>query len=256
MSDQTRDLPFGIDFGGSGIKGAPVDLEAGDFAAERVRIKTPKPSTPEAVAGVFAELLASFDDSTGSVGVTVPAVVRHGVVSSAANIDASWIGTDADALFTKATGRDVHVVNDADAAGLAEVQVRRGDGPRWPGHRDHAGHGHRVGDPVRRRAGAELRARPPRDRRARRRGPRRQLGQGAGGAVLPGVGAAAHGLLPDAGEAVLPRPVRGRGRGQQGRRRVHAPDRHRDRDRAGQAARTGPGSSGAALWAAEAGDEH
>jgi polyphosphate glucokinase len=122
MSDQTRDLPFGIDFGGSGIKGAPVDLEAGDFAAERVRIKTPKPSTPEAVAGVFAELLGSFDDSTGSVGVTVPAVVRHGVVSSAANIDASWIGTDADALFTKATGRDVHVVNDADAAGLAEVR--------------------------------------------------------------------------------------------------------------------------------------
>ena len=122
MSDQTRDLPFGIDFGGSGIKGAPVDLEAGDFAAERVRIKTPQPSTPEAVAGVFAELLAGFDDSTGSVGVTVPAVVRHGVVSSAANIDASWIGTDADALFTKATGRDVHVVNDADAAGLAEVR--------------------------------------------------------------------------------------------------------------------------------------
>jgi len=122
MSDQTRDLPFGIDFGGSGIKGAPVDLGTGDFAAERVRIKTPKPSTPEAVAGVFAELLASFDDSTGSVGVTVPAVVRHGVVSSAANIDASWIGTDADALFTKATGRDVHVVNDADAAGLAEVR--------------------------------------------------------------------------------------------------------------------------------------
>jgi polyphosphate glucokinase len=122
MSDQTRDLPFGIDFGGSGIKGAPVDLEAGDFAAERVRIKTPQPSTPEAVAGVFAELLAKFDDSTGSVGVTVPAVVRHGVVSSAANIDASWIGTDADALFTKATGRDMHVVNDADAAGLAEVR--------------------------------------------------------------------------------------------------------------------------------------
>ena len=99
-----------------------MDLEAGDFAAERVRIKTPQPSTPEAVAGVFVELLASFADSTGSVGVTVPAVVRHGVVSSAANIDAGWIGTDADALFTKATGRDVHVVNDADAAGLAEVR--------------------------------------------------------------------------------------------------------------------------------------
>ncbi len=115
-------LPFGIDFGGSGIKGAPVDLEAGDFAADRVRIKTPKPSTPDAVAEVLKELLGSFDDSTGSVGVTVPAVVRHGVVSSAANIDKAWIGTDADAVFTKATGRDVHIVNDADAAGLAEVR--------------------------------------------------------------------------------------------------------------------------------------
>ena len=66
-------LPFGIDFGGSGIKGAPVDLEPGDFAADRVRIKTPQPSTPEAVADVFVELLGRFPDSTGPVGVTVPA---------------------------------------------------------------------------------------------------------------------------------------------------------------------------------------
>ena len=116
------DLPFGIDFGGSGIKGAPVDLEAGDFAAERQRIPTPQPSTPGAVAQVLVELLGRFSSSTGSVGITVPGVVRHGVVSSAANIDDSWIGTDADALFTEATGRDVHVVNDADAAGLAEVR--------------------------------------------------------------------------------------------------------------------------------------
>jgi polyphosphate glucokinase len=115
-------LPFGIDFGGSGIKGAPVDLDAGALAGDRLKIKTPQPSTPEAVADVFVELLGRFPDSTGSVGVTVPAVVRHGVVSSAANIDRAWIGTDADALFTKATGRDVHVVNDADAAGLAEVR--------------------------------------------------------------------------------------------------------------------------------------
>jgi len=116
------DLPFGIDFGGSGIKGAPVDLEAGDFAAERQRIPTPQPSIPEAVAQVLVELLGRFSSSTGPVGITVPGVVRHGVVSSAANIDDSWIGTDADALFTEATGRDVHVVNDADAAGLAEVR--------------------------------------------------------------------------------------------------------------------------------------
>jgi len=113
---------FGIDFGGTGIKGAPVDLTTGEFAAERVRIKTPAKSTPEAVAEVFAELLAQFPDSDGAVGVTVPGVVRHGVVHSAANIDESWIGTDADKVFTKATGRDVHVVNDADAAGLAEVR--------------------------------------------------------------------------------------------------------------------------------------
>jgi polyphosphate glucokinase len=117
-----QDHPFGIDFGGTGIKGAPVDLGTGDFALERVRIRTPQPSTPAVVAEVFRELLAQFPDSEGPVGVTVPGVVRHGVVHSAANIDPSWIGTDADALFTEATGRDVHVVNDADAAGLAEVR--------------------------------------------------------------------------------------------------------------------------------------
>jgi polyphosphate glucokinase len=116
------DLPFGIDFGGTGIKGAPVDLAAGDFAAERERIRTPDPSTPDAVAAVFADLLGRFPGSAGPVGVTVPGVVHHGVVHSAANIDKEWIGADADALFTEATGRDVHVVNDADAAGLAEVR--------------------------------------------------------------------------------------------------------------------------------------
>jgi polyphosphate glucokinase len=116
------DLPFGVDFGGTGIKGAPVDLETGEFAAERERVRTPSPSTPEAVAEVMVELLAKFPDTRGPVGVTVPGVVRHGVVHSAANIDKAWVGTDADALFTRATGRDVHVVNDADAAGLAEVR--------------------------------------------------------------------------------------------------------------------------------------
>lgn len=121
-------LSFGIDFGGSGIKGAPVDLTVGEFAAERARIDTPLPSTPEAVADVIAGLIGRFPDSDSAIGVTVPGVVRHGVVHSAANIDPAWIGTDADALFTKATGRDVRVVNDADAAGLAEVRygVARG----------------------------------------------------------------------------------------------------------------------------------
>ncbi len=115
-------MPFGIDFGGSGIKGAPVDLEAGDFAGDRERIATPQPSTPKAVAEVLVELLDRFPRSAGPVGITVPGVVRHGVVSSAANIDPAWVGTDADALFTEATDREVHVVNDADAAGLAEVR--------------------------------------------------------------------------------------------------------------------------------------
>jgi polyphosphate glucokinase len=115
--------PLGIDFGGSGIKGAPVDLGTGTFAAERVRIPTPEHSTPQAVAEVVRELLAAFPQHAGTpVGITVPAVVRHGVVHSAANIDRSWIGTDADALFTRALGREVHVVNDADAAGVAEVR--------------------------------------------------------------------------------------------------------------------------------------
>lgn len=122
--------PFGIDFGGTGIKGAPVDLSAGEFAAERVRIRTPEESTPAAIAEIFVELLGHFPDCTGPVGVTVPGVVRHGVVHSAANIDASWLGTDADAVFTEATVRDVHVVNDADAAGLAEVRYGAAAGRR------------------------------------------------------------------------------------------------------------------------------
>jgi polyphosphate glucokinase len=114
--------PFGIDFGGTGIKGAPVDLETGDFAAERERFRTPEKSTPDTIAEIFVDLLGKFPDCTGAVGVTVPGVVRHGVVHSAANIDKGWIGTDADKLFTEATGREVHVVNDADAAGLAEAR--------------------------------------------------------------------------------------------------------------------------------------
>ena len=114
---------FGIDFGGSGIKGAPVDLDDGDFAADRERIETPDPATPGAVADVMAELVARFDVKDElEVGITIPGVVRRGVVESAANIDPAWIGTDADALFSAVLSREVHVVNDADAAGLAEAR--------------------------------------------------------------------------------------------------------------------------------------
>ncbi len=114
--------PFGIDFGGTGIKGAPVDLTVGDFAHARVRIDTPKPADPQAVAEVFQQIVDSFAHATTPVGVTVPGIVRRGVVLSAANIDKSWIGEDADAIFTRKLGREVHVVNDADAAGLAEAE--------------------------------------------------------------------------------------------------------------------------------------
>ena len=122
--------PFGIDFGGTGIKGAPVDLRVGDFAHDRVRIDTPKPASPQAVAGVFQQIVDSFEASSTPVGVTVPGIVRHGVVLSAANIDKSWINQDADAIFTEALGREVHVVNDADAAGLAEVEYGAAKGRR------------------------------------------------------------------------------------------------------------------------------
>ena len=114
---------FGIDIGGSGIKGAPVDLSTGELAADRVRIPTPQPSVPEAVADTVAELIGSFDLGTDMpVGVTFPAVIKAGVAQTAANVDKSWIGTDVDALLTERTGHDVFVVNDADAAGIAEVQ--------------------------------------------------------------------------------------------------------------------------------------
>ena len=114
---------LGIDIGGSGIKGALVDLAAGDFASERVRIATPAESTPANVADVVAEVVAQFAEQMGDgpIGVTIPAVVTHGVTRSAANIDKSWIDAPAEQIFEDRLGRDVVLVNDADAAGVAEV---------------------------------------------------------------------------------------------------------------------------------------
>jgi polyphosphate glucokinase len=113
---------FGIDVGGSGIKGAPVDLDAGQFAADRVRIATPQPATPDAVCDVVAEVLDQAGAPDGPFGLTLPSVVTGGTARTAANIDPSWIGTDVAALVRDRTGRDAVVVNDADAAGLAEVR--------------------------------------------------------------------------------------------------------------------------------------
>ena len=115
---------FGIDIGGSGIKGAPVDLVAGEFTTDRLRIPTPQPSTPQAVADVVSDIVEEFGAAAGDlpVGVTFPAVIQHGVARTAANVDQSWIGSDVDALFTERLKRAVHVVNDADAAGVAEAR--------------------------------------------------------------------------------------------------------------------------------------
>lgn len=116
---------LGIDIGGSGIKANLVDLDLGEPVGDRLKVDTPQPSTPEAVAGVVREMAEHFA-VTGPVGCTFPAVVRHGVTMSAANVDESWIGTDAAALFSRVTGRRVAVVNDADAAGLAEMAFGAG----------------------------------------------------------------------------------------------------------------------------------
>lgn len=111
---------LGIDIGGSGIKGAIVDAETGELLTKRHRISTPDPSTPEAVAKVVGEIVKHFEWQ-GPVGCTFPAVIRNGVVYTAANVDKSWIGTDARKLLAAETGCPVTIINDADAAGIAEM---------------------------------------------------------------------------------------------------------------------------------------
>jgi len=120
---------LGIDIGGTGIKAAPVDVAAGTLLAERKKIATPNPSTPDAVAEVVKELTREWGWA-GISGATFPGVVTAGTVRTAANVDKAWIGTDAAALFRKATGGDVAVLNDADAAGVAEMTFGAGKGER------------------------------------------------------------------------------------------------------------------------------
>ena len=114
---------IGIDIGGSGVKGAPVDLTTGELMAERVRIPTPQPSTPKAVAKTVAQVLAEFGDDVKDmpIGVTVPCVVTSGVTRTAANIDKKWIDYPAAEVISESVGRPVTLLNDADAAGLAEI---------------------------------------------------------------------------------------------------------------------------------------
>jgi polyphosphate glucokinase len=123
------DVVFGIDIGGTGIKGAPVDLGRGALAAERVRVLTPAPATPARVAEAVGDLAAQLG-ADGPIGLTLPAVVRNGIVETASNIDPAWIGLNAVEHFAAATGQQVAVVNDADAAGTAEVRFGAGRGRR------------------------------------------------------------------------------------------------------------------------------
>ena len=118
---------LGIDVGGSGIKGAPVDTMTGELIAERIRIKTPEKAEPQPVAEVVAQIAKSFDWK-GQIGIGFPAPIKGGVAMMAANISEKWVGTNADELFSKITGCDCTMINDADAAGLAEMSFGAGRG--------------------------------------------------------------------------------------------------------------------------------
>jgi polyphosphate glucokinase len=118
---------LGIDIGGSGIKGAPVNVTTGELTAERYRLDTPQPSTPEQVGITVAELVKHFKWQ-GPIGCTFPAIVKHGVTWSAANVDQAWIGADAAKLIHGTTKCPVLIMNDADAAGIAEMQFGAGKG--------------------------------------------------------------------------------------------------------------------------------
>ncbi len=118
---------LGLDIGGTGIKGAPVDTESGQLLAERFRLRTPHPATPQAVAKTVAEVAAHFGWQ-GAIGCGFPAVIRSGIAHTAANVDAAWVGTDARTLFERATGCRCAIANDADVAGLAEMRFGAGQG--------------------------------------------------------------------------------------------------------------------------------
>ena len=118
---------LGIDVGGTGIKGAPVDVDTGSLLAERYRVLTPKGAKPGPIAEVVKQVAGQFDWHA-PIGCCFPAVIRNGVAESAANINEKWIGTNVAKLFSEATDCPVYVVNDADAAGLAEVTFGAGKG--------------------------------------------------------------------------------------------------------------------------------
>ncbi|MFC2089297.1 polyphosphate--glucose phosphotransferase [Bacteroidota bacterium] len=118
---------LGIDIGGSGVKGAIVNTKKGKLITDRYRIETPQPATPDAVADVIKHIVDHFEWK-GAIGVGYPGVIQNGFARTAANVDDSWIDTNVNQLFSEKTGCKVHVVNDADAAGMAEMKFGSGRG--------------------------------------------------------------------------------------------------------------------------------
>ncbi len=117
----TKDIVLGIDIGGSGIKGALVNIKTGELVSERFRLETPQPADPKNVTDTFIKVVEYFDYK-GPIGCGFPAVMKKGVAFTASNIHKDWIGTNAAELFSKASGCEVAVLNDADVAGVAEVE--------------------------------------------------------------------------------------------------------------------------------------
>lgn len=118
-------IALGIDIGGSGVKGAPVDLDKGEMTRDRHKIDTPQPSTPRAIGEVVAQIADFFADEIpedAPIGITVPGVVQRGVVRFVGNIDQEWVDYDGDTHFEQRIGRSVHLINDADAAAVAEAR--------------------------------------------------------------------------------------------------------------------------------------
>ena len=122
-------IVLGVDIGGTGVKGALVNIKKGELVEDRYRIPTPQPATPEAVAATVAEIVQHFKWK-GRLGCTIPARVRRGTVETATNIDKAWIGTNAQKLIGKATGLRCTALNDADAAGIAEARFGAGKGKK------------------------------------------------------------------------------------------------------------------------------
>ena len=125
-------LAIGIDIGGTGIKGGVVDVGTGELVSERVKVATPTGGEPDDIVAAVVEMIGGFGSQADGlpVGVCFPAIVRNGRTMSAANVSQKWIGLEAEKLFEKALGRDIFFVNDADAAGIAEVNFGAARGTR------------------------------------------------------------------------------------------------------------------------------